>query len=112
MTVRCELQALKVGPYLLLTLPGEPFAEYGFRLERAIADRAVPIVVGYANDHIGYICTDRAHGEGGYEPNNSRSGPGAEKALVAESLRLADRVIGDVFEAFAPAGAKGRKEKP
>ena len=107
--VRCELQALKVGPYLFLTLPGEPMVEYGFRLEKAIANRAIPIVVGYANGNIGYICTDVAHKEGGYEPNNSASGPGAEGVLVAESLRLADRVIADVFEHFAPPQAPNRK---
>jgi hypothetical protein len=72
-TVQCELQAMKVGPYLFLTLPGEPFVEYGFRLEKAIADRAVPIVVGYANGNIGYICTAKAFQEGGYEPHNSQS---------------------------------------
>jgi neutral ceramidase len=110
-TVRCELQALKVGPYLFLTLPGEPFVEYGFRLEKAIADRAVPVVVGYANGDIGYICTAKAFQEGGYEPNNSRSGPEAEEVLIAESLKLADRVIGDVFESFAPPGAAGRKDQ-
>jgi hypothetical protein len=110
-TVRCELQAMKVGPYLFLTLPGEPFVEYGFRLEKAIADRAVPVVVGYANGHIGYICTAKAFKEGGYEPNASQSGPGAEQVLIAESLKLADRVIGDVFESFAPPGAPGRKDK-
>jgi hypothetical protein len=110
-TVRCELQAMKVGPYLFLTLPGEPFVEYGFRLERAIADRAVPVVVGYANGDIGYICTAKAHKEGGYEPNNSRSGPEAEEVLIAESLKLADGVIGDVFESFAPPDAAGRKDK-
>jgi hypothetical protein len=111
-TVRCELQALRVGPYLFLTLPGEPFVEYGFRLEKAVADRAVPIVVGYANGSIGYICTAKAHKEGGYEPNNSQSGPAAKEVLIAASLRLADRVLGDVFESFAPPGVPGRKDKP
>jgi hypothetical protein len=110
-TVRCELQAMKVGPYLFLTLPGEPFVEYGFRLEKAIADRAVPIVVGYANGNIGYICTGKAFKEGGYEPHNSQSGPEAEEVLIAESLKLADRVIGDVFESFAPPTAPGRNDK-
>jgi hypothetical protein len=105
-TVRCELQAMKVGPYLFLTLPGEPMVEYGFRLEKAIADRAVPIIVGYANGNIGYICTAQAHKEGGYEPMYSDSGPAAEEVLVAESLRLADRVIADVFDAFAPVRPK------
>ncbi len=104
--VRCELQALKVGPYLLLTLPGEPMVEYGFRIEKAIADRAVPIVVGYANGNIGYICTAQAHKEGGYEPMYSASGPGAEKILIEESLRLADRAIADIFENFAPSRPK------
>jgi len=89
-TVQCELQALKVGPYLFLTLPGEPFVEYGFRLEKAIADRAVPIVVGYANGDIGYICTAKAFKEGGYEPNNSRSGPEAEegRSVVSTGPRV------------------------
>ena len=108
--MQCELQAMKVGPYLFLTLPGEPFVEYGFRLEKAIADRAVPIVVGYANGDIGYICTAKAFKEGGYEPNNSRSGPEAEEVLVSESLKLADKVIGDVFESFAPPKAPGRND--
>lgn len=109
-TVKCELQALKVGPYLFLTLPGEPFVEYGFRIEKAIADRAIPIVVGYANGNIGYICTKKSFEEGGYEPNNSQSGPEAEELLIAASLKLADRVIGDVFEAFSPPNVPGRKE--
>jgi hypothetical protein len=94
--VRCELPALKVGPYLFLTSPGAPMVECGFRLEKAIADRAIPIVVGYANGNIGYICTAQAHKEGGFEPTYSDSGPGAEAILIAESLRLADRVICDV----------------
>jgi hypothetical protein len=101
-TVETELQALKIGPYLLLTMPGEPMVDYGLKLEEAIGERAVPIVVGYANGHIGYICTDQAFAEGGYEPNHSQSGPGAERILIDELLKLADRVIGDVFEAFAP----------
>ena len=57
--VRCEFQALRVGPFLLLTIPGEPFVEYGFQIEKAIADRAVPIVVGYANGSVFYVCTAR-----------------------------------------------------
>jgi hypothetical protein len=39
------------------------------------------------------------------------SGPDAEEVLIAESLKLADRVIGDVFESFAPPDAAGRKDK-
>jgi hypothetical protein len=108
-TVPCPLQAIKIGPYLLLTIPGEPMVEYGLQLEKAIGDRAIPIVIGYANGSLGYICTDKAFEEGGYEPNHSQSGPGAEPVIVRELLSLADRVVADVFEAFRPAAAREDK---
>lgn len=96
-----ELQAMKIGPYLLLTMPGEPMVEYGFRLEKAIADRAIPIIVGYANGNLGYIATAEAYKEGGYEPNTSRLLPEAEEIILHELGQLADRVVGDVFETFS-----------
>lgn len=99
-SVQAELQALKIGPYLLLTMPGEPMVEYGFKLERAIADRAVPIIVGYANGNIGYIATADAHTVGGYEPTQSRLTPDAELIILDELGQLADKVVGDVFESF------------
>jgi len=107
-----ELQALKIGPYLLLTMPGEPMVEYGFKLEEAIADRAVPIIVGYANGNLGYIATADAYEVGGYEPNTSKLAPEAETIILAELGRLADRVVGDVFESFSkhPKDVKKREE--
>jgi neutral ceramidase len=108
--VRCEFQALRVGPYLFLTIPGEPFVEYGFQIEKAIADRAIPIVVGYANGSVQYVCTARAHKEGGYEPNMTPLAPDAEPIIVKHIEALADRVIGDVFESFAPTLPVGNKD--
>ena len=59
---------------------------------------------------IGYICTAEAHKEGGYEPNMTPAGAGGRAEIIAESLRcLADRVIGDVFESFAPRLPVDRK---
>jgi neutral ceramidase len=98
----CEMQALRVGDFLLLTIPGEPMVEYGFKIEKAIADRAIPIVIGYANGHIGYICTAESHKYGGYEPNMSPLLPESEPLILAEIGRLADRVLADVFESIKP----------
>ncbi len=111
--VEAELMAMKLGPYVFLTMPGEPFVEYGLRLEKAIADRATPIVVGYANGGIGYIATADAHKYGGYEPTQSPLRPEAEAEIHRELNRLADRVIGDVFETFSkhPPGTKIKVEK-
>lgn len=99
--VQAELQAIKIGPYLLLTMPGEPMVEYGFKLERAIADRAVPIIIGYANGNLGYIATADAYAVGGYEPNTSKLAPEAEVIILDQLGQLADRVVGDVFESFS-----------
>jgi neutral ceramidase len=110
--IDAELQAMKIGPFLLLTMPGEPMVEYGFKLEKMIADRAIPIIIGYANGHIGYIATSDAYKVGGYEPNTSKLAPEAELIILTELGRLADRVVGDVFESFSkhPKDVKKREE--
>ncbi len=99
--VPAELMAMKVGPFLFLTMPGEPMVEYGFKLEKAIADRATPIVVGYSNGNIGYIATEDAYAVGGYEPNRSVLKPEAEPIILKQLGVLADKVMGDVFESFS-----------
>ena len=99
--VRAELMAMKVGPFLFLTMPGEPMVEYGFKLESAIRERAIPIIVGYANGSIGYIATADSHLVGGYEPNHCPLTPEGEKVLLTQLGSLADQVIGDVFESFS-----------
>lgn len=98
----CEMQAMRIGDFLLLTMPGEPMVEYGFQIEKAIADRAIPIVVGYANGSLGYICTADSHQYGGYEPNMSPLLPEAEPLILNELGRLSDKVLADVFESFKP----------
>lgn len=110
--IEAELQAMKIGPYLLLTMPGEPMVEYGLKLENDIADRATPIIVGYANGHVGYIATTASYKVGGYEPNTSKLLPEAEPIILTELSLLADRVIGDVFESFSkhPKDIKKREQ--
>ena len=109
--VEAELMAMKIGPFLLLTMPGEPMVEFGFKLEKAIADRAIPVIVGYANGGIGYIATEDSYEVGGYEPNMSPLAPEAEMVILNELGKLADRVVGDVFESFSkhPKDVKKRE---
>lgn len=99
--VDAELSAMKIGPYLLLTMPGEPMVEFGFKLEQAIADRAIPIILGYTNGNIGYIATADAYTVGGYEPTRSPLLAEAEQIILDELGALADQVVGDVFESFS-----------
>ncbi|MDA0748917.1 MAG: hypothetical protein O2954_20555, partial [bacterium] len=67
-----EIQFMAVGPLACVSIPGEPVQEIGHAIEkklRPILDAEDVWPVGYANDEIGYLCTDRHYDEGGYEPN-------------------------------------------
>jgi hypothetical protein len=66
-----RMQAVAIGPVLLVTVPGEPVQEIGFAIERAAEQRGIHDVwaLGYCNDMPGYLVTQRHKAEGGYEPN-------------------------------------------
>jgi hypothetical protein len=68
---RTEMQAMTVGPLTCVGIPGEPLQAIGRALEKRVV--GLPGVrsiwpVGYANDLVGYLCTERQYAEGGYEP--------------------------------------------
>jgi hypothetical protein len=93
-TRQTEVQALAVGNELAVVgLPGEIFAELGLDL-RARSPFPHTLVLGLANDAIGYVPTRRAYDEGGYEPTASRFEPGSGEQLVAEALDLLARLRG------------------
>ena len=84
-----EIQALRIGTALFLTIPGEPFVQYATQLEQALPDEISLFVVGYSNGHLGYICTADSFAQGGYEPGASRLAPEAEAVLLRELVALA-----------------------
>lgn len=87
-TRQTEVQALAIGDDLAVVgLPGEIFAELGLDL-RARSPFRQTLVLGLANDAIGYVPTRRAYEEGGYEPTASRFEPGSGERLVDEALDL------------------------
>ena len=89
---RTEVQALAVGDELAIVgLPGEVFAELGLDL-RARSPFPHTLVLGLANEAIGYVPTRRAYEEGGYEPTSSRLQPGGGERLVEAALDLLTRL--------------------
>lgn len=83
-----EVQALAIGDDLsIVGLPGEIFAELGLSLRERSPFRHT-LVLGLANEAIGYVPTRRAYDEGGYEPAASRLEPGGGERLVDEALAL------------------------
>lgn len=83
-----EVQALAIGDELAVVgLPGEIFAELGLDLRQRSPFRHT-LVLGLANEAIGYVPTRRAFEEGGYEPTSSRLQPGEGERLVDAALDL------------------------
>lgn len=66
-----RMQALAIGPVVLVTVPGEPVQEIGYAIERLGEQHGINRVwsMGYSNDMPGYLVTQRHKVEGGYEPN-------------------------------------------
>ncbi|OHB82475.1 MAG: hypothetical protein A2V98_20125 [Planctomycetes bacterium RBG_16_64_12] len=85
-----RIGAARIGSAAFVFLPGEPFVEIALAIREA-SPWAFTAVVGYADDYIGYIPTDRAFENGGYEigPGRwSRLASGSEAIVRDEALKL------------------------
>ena len=80
-----DLSCLDLGKALVLHLPGEPFIEYQLGAQKMRKD--VVCVAGYGDGGPGYIPTDAAFLEGGYEPTVALAAP-SEKLLVKAVSKL------------------------
>ena len=85
-TTRTTVSALRLGDHLLLTLPGEPHVELVDRIRASspIAGERT-LVVGHAQDHMGYAMSVEDWLARGYEPSINVWGP-LEGELIAERL--------------------------
>jgi hypothetical protein len=72
--------SLALGGVRILHLPGEPMLEFQ-RYAQGLRANDFVAVAGYGDLSPGYLCTDHAWTEGGYEPSASNSGPGTETAV-------------------------------
>ena len=88
-----QVSSLHLGAAQILFLPGEPMLEFS-RYARTLAEDREVVATGYGDISPGYLCTDEAHRQGGYEPSASYAGPGTEAALktVIRSLVSAERL--------------------
>ena len=96
--VRVPVHLVCIGDIAVLGAPVEIFAEIGAELKRR-SPFAVTLVSGYTNGAMGYLPTESAHREGGYEVGASPFAPKADAVFVEGCLRLLrrahDRVAGN-----------------
>jgi len=82
-----EVQVLDIAGRCFVGLPGELFAAYSLRIKER--SPAKTFVIALANGELqGYIVTDAAAAEGGYEAGNGLFPPQAGERLVDEAIRL------------------------
>ncbi|MHB8873306.1 MAG: neutral/alkaline non-lysosomal ceramidase N-terminal domain-containing protein [Myxococcaceae bacterium] len=88
--------ALRVEGVLLTTLPGEPATAIGQRVRETVGSLdgvSEPLVIGYAQDHFGYLLEGEDWLRGGYEPTVSPWG-----------WKFGPFMVGKVGEAVAALG--------
>ena len=83
-----DVPVVDFGVATMVLLPGEPFIEFQLEAQQW-GSQVTAIVIGYGNGGPGYLCTDAAYDQGGYESGvPAYTGRGAE-AIVRDTLRQA-----------------------
>lgn len=85
-----EAVLVEIGAVRILHLPGEPMLEFQ-NYARRLRPKDSVVMAGYGDMSPGYLCTDKAYTEGGYEPSAANAAAGVE-ARVKEAIgKLLDR---------------------
>ena len=74
----CILSAFRIGTIAFLTLPGEPLTQLGLDAVAMVEeelDTDTALIVGYSQDHWGYLLHEEDFWRGGYEPTITMWGP-------------------------------------
>jgi len=91
--VGAEIQVIRIGDFALVGVPGELFVELGLAI-KGRSPLKHTFVAELANGYIGYIPTEEAFSQQGYEERlarSSRVAPGAGEMIVDQALELLDR---------------------
>lgn len=85
-----EVQVLTIGPVAFVGIPGELFVQLGMQI---VKESPFPhtAVLELANQDIGYIPTEEAFKQGGYEPTSAVLAPGGGEKIVKEALALLNK---------------------
>ena len=103
-TRKTWIQAIQIGDTAVVGVPGECFTVLGEEIKRRSPFRYT-FIFELANDYIGYIPDRKGHALGGYQTwtgLHSYLEPGTGEAIVAESVKLLERLHAESAPASAP----------
>jgi hypothetical protein len=84
--LKTEVQAIHLGDLVLVSAPGELFAEIAEKVARLSSAKKI-MIVEHANAAAGYIFTDAAALEGGYEVCRGSISESMERPYIAAALK-------------------------
>lgn len=80
-----RVYGMKLGDFVIATLPGEPFTQLGVRIYEGAGYEKMMVLCN-TNGSCGYIPTKDCFDDGGYESNSSRFQYGSDDRLVNGAL--------------------------
>ncbi|MBN2316135.1 MAG: hypothetical protein JXM79_19570 [Sedimentisphaerales bacterium] len=85
--ITAEIQGFRIGDFVLITFPGEPFAEVGLRLKKQ-SPFPHTFIAAYSNGHVGYAPTADAYENEAYEDALTRLAPQWQQIFEIKVLEM------------------------
>lgn len=85
--IAVEIQGIRIGDFVLVAFPGEPFAEVGLRLKRQ-SPFPHTFIAAYSNGHIGYAPTADVYVNEAYEDALTRLAPQWQQIFETKTLEM------------------------
>jgi len=85
--IASEIQGIRIGDFVLVTFPGELFAEVGIRLKKQ-SPFPHTFIAGYSNGHIGYAPTADVYENEAYEDALTRLDPQWQQLYETKALEM------------------------
>lgn len=107
------LQTIAINEALLIAVPGEMITQLGLILKEHARRQGhpLPVIIGLANDHLGYLLTRAEMRKGGYESQVSFFGDGFGEELTLAAARLIGGDTAPAAEAIRAANAEVEARK-
>jgi hypothetical protein len=87
-----EMIGIRIGDYILVTYPGEIFAQVGLNIKQKSPNKNT-YISGYSNGSVGYSPTADAYAGEGYEVSLSRLDPGWQKIYEDKALEVINKLM-------------------
>jgi neutral ceramidase len=92
-----ELQGIRIGDAIFIAVPAEVFVEIGLELKKRAPQKT--FIVGIANGYIGYMPTNEAYKDGGYEVVSARCAAETHQLFIDKAIELEKQLFGETVAA-------------